>query len=177
MRWLAIAVLVALPAVVISSGRPVEPALPAAAAVTHQPAVEYGPPVVPMRVLRGFEPPPSPYGPGHRGIDLAISPGQPVHAAAAGVVSFAGPVAGRGVVVIAHADGVSTEYEPLAPSVTAGASVAAGAAIGRVVGSHEGCPPGACLHWGARRGDSYFDPLTLLRPLGPVRLLPWGPDG
>ena len=30
-----------------------------------------------------------------------------------------------------------------------------------------------CLHWGARRGDTYLDPLSLLRPLGPVRLLPW----
>jgi murein DD-endopeptidase MepM/ murein hydrolase activator NlpD len=139
--------------------------------------VVYRSPVEPVRVLRGFEPPPSPYGPGHRGVDLAVTPGQPVRAAGAGVVSFAGSVAGRGVVVIAHADGVSTEYEPVVPSVTAGAAVAAGAVIGRVTGTHDGCPPDGCLHWGARRHGSYFDPLTLLRRLGPVRLLPWPRHG
>lgn len=139
--------------------------------------VAYRAPVEPVRVLRGFEPPASPYGPGHHGVDLAVRAGQLVSSAGAGVVTFAGPVAGRGVVVVAHADGVSTEYEPLAPSVTAGATVAAGAVIGRIAGTHDGWAPGACLHWGARRGGSYFDPLTLLRPLGPVRLLPWGPSG
>lgn len=147
---------------------PVAPAPPA--------PIAYRAPVEPMRVLRGFEPPPTPYGPGHRGVDLAVTPGQPVRSAGGGVVSFAGSVAGRGVVVIAHADGVSTEYEPVAPSVTAGAAVAAGAVIGRVAGTHDGCPD-ACLHWGARRDGSYFDPLTLLRRLGPVRLLPWPRDG
>jgi len=175
MRWFAVAVLLAF-AAAIPPARPVGPTLPAAAVAPSSP-VGYVPPVEPLRVLRGFEPPPSPYGPGHRGVDLAVSPGQAVHTAAAGVVGFVGPVAGRGVVVIVHPDGVSTEYEPLAPAVTAGAAVTAGEVIGRVVGSHDGCPPEACLHWGARRGDSYFDPLTLLRPLGPVRLLPWAPDG
>jgi murein DD-endopeptidase MepM/ murein hydrolase activator NlpD len=145
------------------------------AAATTPPPVAYRAPVEPVRVLRGFEPPPSPYGAGHRGVDLAVRPGQPVRAAAAGLVTFAGSVAGRGVVVIAHPDGVSTEYEPLAPGVTAGAALSVGAVIGRVAGTHAGCAPAACLHWGARRDGHYFDPLTLLRPLGPVRLLPW-PD-
>jgi hypothetical protein len=34
-------------------------------------------------------------------------------------------------------------------------------------------PALGCAAWGARRGDIYLDPLELLRPLGPVRLLPW----
>ena len=101
---------------------------------------------------------------------------QPVRAAADGVVTFAGPVAGRGVVAIAHPDGVSTEYEPLSPAVTAGETVARGAVVGTVTGTHGDCPPGSCLHWGARRGSDYFDPLSLLQALGPVRLLPWGPS-
>jgi murein DD-endopeptidase MepM/ murein hydrolase activator NlpD len=151
---------------------------PAASSAPSTPAAgDYRAPVEPVRVLRGFEPPASPYGPGHRGVDLAVRPGRPVRAAGAGVVSFAGAVAGRGLVVIAHADGVSTEYEPLAPSVMAGATVTAGEVIGRIAGTHDGCAPNACLHWGARRDGSYFDPLTLLRPLGPVRLLPWLPSG
>jgi murein DD-endopeptidase MepM/ murein hydrolase activator NlpD len=149
------------------------PQPPRPAAATASTPVGYRAPVQPMRVLRGFEPPPSPYGPGHRGVDLAARPGQPVRAAGRGAVSFAGSVAGRGVVVIVHADGVSTEYEPIEPSVTTGAAVTGGAVIGRIAGTHAGCAPQACLHWGARRNGRYFDPLTLLRRLGPVRLLPW----
>ena len=95
-------------------------------------------------------------------------------AAGAGVVRFAGRVAGRGVVVLVHPDGISTEYEPVATTVVTGQPVTAGQRIGRVQGRHRGCPPAGCLHWGARRGTGYLDPLSLLGPLGLVRLLPWG---
>ncbi|HEY7043125.1 MAG TPA: M23 family metallopeptidase, partial [Nocardioidaceae bacterium] len=53
-------------------------------------------------VVRGFEPPADPWGPGHRGVDIAGAPGQPVLAVAAGTVTFAGQVAGTGVVVVNH---------------------------------------------------------------------------
>jgi murein DD-endopeptidase MepM/ murein hydrolase activator NlpD len=127
----------------------------------------------PVQVLRGFSPPATPYGAGHLGVDLAAQNGDPVLAAAAGLVRFAGQVAGRGLLVIAHPDGISTEYEPLEPAVAAGASVVAGQPIGRLAGPHPGCPAASCLHWGARRNGRYLDPLSLLRPLGVVRLLPW----
>lgn len=127
----------------------------------------------PMRVLRRFEPPPTPYSAGHRGVDLEARASSLVLAAGSGMVTFAGPVAGRGVVVIAHPDGIRTEYEPVASLVVAGQAVARGQPIGRLAGRHDDWPPGRCLHWGARRGDVYLDPLLLLRPLGPVRLLPW----
>jgi murein DD-endopeptidase MepM/ murein hydrolase activator NlpD len=125
----------------------------------------------PAEVVRGFDPPATRYGPGHLGVDLRARRGATVASAGAGVVRFAGPVAGRGVVVIEHPDGVRTEYEPVAPWVRAGAQVRAGDPIGVVNGRHAGCP-GWCLHWGARRGDTYLNPLDLLRPLGPVVLLP-----
>lgn len=127
----------------------------------------------PISVLRPFEPPPTPYAAGHRGVDLATAPHQVVAAAGAGVISFAGSVAGRGVVVVAHPDGVRTEYEPLDPVVRTGQAVAVGDALGVVDGRHDGCPPSSCLHWGARRGEAYFDPMTLLAPLGAVHLIPW----
>ena len=78
-------------------------------------AVRYSAPV-PLRVVRAFEQPAGPYGPGHRGVDLAAAAGDAVRAAADGTVTFAGSVAGRGVVVVRHADGVRTEYEPLTVS-------------------------------------------------------------
>jgi murein DD-endopeptidase MepM/ murein hydrolase activator NlpD len=142
-------------------------------------AGRYRPPVDgPVRVLRGFSPPATPYGPGHLGVDLSIGAGG-VLAAGPGIVRFAGQVAGRGVVVIQHPDGISTEYEPVSALVRSGARVVEGQPIGRPAGTHRGCPEPACLHWGARRGERYLDPMSLLRPLGVVRLLPWDwvPDG
>ncbi|HZC71747.1 MAG TPA: M23 family metallopeptidase [Jatrophihabitans sp.] len=129
----------------------------------------------PLHVLHPFDPPDTPYGPGHLGVDLSAARGAVVRAAGAGVIRFAGPVAGRGVVVIAHADGISTEYEPVRPAVRVGSRVRPGQPIGVVHGRHVGCT--GCLHWGARRGEIYIDPLGLLRPLGPVVLLPWSADG
>jgi murein DD-endopeptidase MepM/ murein hydrolase activator NlpD len=149
-------------------GPPLEPAAPPSVPGNYQPPLP-----APLVVLRRFEPPPTPYAAGHRGVDLAAASSATVGAAGTGSITFAGQVAGRGVVVISHADGIRTEYEPVTPSVSAGQVVAAGQAIGRVAGRHNTCPLNRCLHWGARRGDIYIDPLLLLRPLGPVRLLPW----
>ncbi|GAC1326527.1 MAG: hypothetical protein NVSMB13_11660 [Mycobacteriales bacterium] len=56
----------------------------------------------PAAVVRGFDPPATRYGAGHRGVDLAAPVGQPVTAAGGGVVSIAGDVAGRGVLVVVH---------------------------------------------------------------------------
>ena len=122
-------------------------------------------------VVSGFDLPGSRYGAGHRGVDLAGRPGQPVRAAAAGQVSFAGSIAGRGVVVVSHG-GTRTTYEPVEADVPVGARVAVGDRIGtlRQAGSH--CMPATCLHWGLLDGESYLDPLTLVGA-GPVRLLPF----
>jgi murein DD-endopeptidase MepM/ murein hydrolase activator NlpD len=130
------------------------------------------------QLVRGFEPPSRPWGPGHRGIDLAARPGQPVRAVAAGTVSFAGQVGGTGVVVVRHGRLRST-YQPLVPAVHDGERVIAGAILGDIVtvGSH--CLPSACLHLGAREGDRYVDPLSLLEHR-PIRLKPLeglGPSG
>lgn len=148
--------------------------MPAPAPVPRAAAVGYAAPLPsPVTVRRGFEPPPTPYAAGHRGVDLTARPGQTVLAAADGLVRFAGDVAGRGVVVLVHRDGVRTEYEPVTALVSAGEVVRRGAPIGVLAGAHHDCAPDPCLHWGARRGDRYLDPLSLLRPLGPLRLLPW----
>ncbi|CCG04606.1 M23 family metallopeptidase [Blastococcus saxobsidens] len=126
-------------------------------------------------VTRPFEAPAHRYGPGHRGADLAGTAGTPVLAAGDGIVVFAGMVAGRPVVSVNHAGGLRTTYEPVRPSVGAGERVERGAPLGALLPGHEGCPADACLHWGARRGEDYLDPLLLLRPPR-VRLLPFG-DG
>jgi murein DD-endopeptidase MepM/ murein hydrolase activator NlpD len=123
-------------------------------------------------VTRAFDAPASPYGPGHRGVDLAGTPGAPVLAAGAGVVVFAGRVAGRPLVSVDHPGGLRTTYEPVAPTVAAGQPVARGSPLGTLAAGHAGCPVQACLHWGLRRGETYLDPLALVRP-PQIRLLPW----
>jgi murein DD-endopeptidase MepM/ murein hydrolase activator NlpD len=124
-------------------------------------------------VTRPFHPPPLPFAAGHRGVDLAGTPGSPVLAAGDGVVAFAGMVAGRPVVSIDHAGGLRTTYEPVDRSVGAGQRVARGSTVGTLAPGHAGCPVSACLHWGLRRGETYLDPMALLRPPR-VRLLPLG---
>jgi murein DD-endopeptidase MepM/ murein hydrolase activator NlpD len=126
-----------------------------------------------VHVVRGFEPPEQRWLPGHRGVDLAASAGSTVRAAGDGVVTHAGAVAGRGVVVVSHGD-LRTTYEPVAAVVSTGGRVEAGQTIGTLgaaVGSH--CAPQACLHWGLLHGDTYLDPFGLLRGRA-VRLLPLG---
>jgi hypothetical protein len=129
-------------------------------------------PLRPLTVTRHFEPPPTPYAAGHRGADLAGVPGEAVLAAGAGVISYAGPLAGRGVVVVVHGP-LRTTYEPVQATVRRGSRVAKGQEIGRLQVRHPGCPVAACLHWGLLRGDTYLDPLS---PLGEqrIRLLPPG---
>ena len=123
-------------------------------------------------VLTRFAASENPFGPGHRGVDLAGAAGQPVLAAQDGIVVFAGTVAGHGVVSVQHPDRLRTTYEPVAPQVTAGTTVRRGDVLALLAPGHPGCPAPACLHWGVRRDRyDYLDPLVLLRPPR-VRLLP-----
>jgi hypothetical protein len=130
--------------------------------------------------MRPWEPPREPWAPGHRGVDLATAAGAPVRAAAPGRVTFAGPVAGRGVVTVELSGTgtplLRTTFEPVRPSVRKGTRVAAGEVVGRVQAGPFHCPR-ACLHWGLLRGERYLDPLSLLpaemlRSRSP-RLLPY----
>jgi murein DD-endopeptidase MepM/ murein hydrolase activator NlpD len=146
-------------------------AAPVAMVIARVPARPFGWPVTPPHVVRRFDPPPQPWLAGHRGVDLSAGPSAVVRAAGAGTVVYAGIIAGRGVVSVAHPGGLRTTYEPVASALHAGDPVAAGAVLGRLAPGHPGCPAAACLHWGLRQGDRYLDPLTLLG-LGRVRLLP-----
>ncbi|MFV0133394.1 murein hydrolase activator EnvC family protein [Streptomyces sp. HMX87] len=131
-------------------------------------------------VLRGWDPPATRYGRGHRGVDLAAPPGTPVRAVAAGRVSFAGRVAGRGVVSVELSGTgdppLRTTYGPVRASVAKGDEVAAGEVVGSVEATGTHCPTAGCLHWGLLSGDAYLNPLSLLPPWllngGPSRLLP-----
>lgn len=133
----------------------------------------------PPRVVRSREPPPTPYAAGHRGVDLAATPGDTVRAAANGTVFFTGRIAGRPVLSIAldrsGSPPLRITYEPVDTDVARGDRVTAGEPVGRLGAGPFHCQEG-CLHWGLLRGDAYLDPLSLMtghrgaRP--PSRLLP-----
>jgi len=132
-----------------------------------------------------FDAPDSPYGRGHRGIDIPALAGADVLAVAPGVVTFAGSVAGTGVVTIDHGGERST-YQPVSAAVAKGDLVEAGDVLGTLQAGPGHCAT-PCLHLG-RIGadDEYLDPLERLAVRSNVRLVdpdepppvpPLGPSG
>ncbi|GIU87269.1 MAG: hypothetical protein KatS3mg009_1784 [Acidimicrobiia bacterium] len=125
------------------------------------------------RVLRGFEPPSSAYGAGHRGVDLAAPDGTAVRAAADGTVVFAGTIADTLHVSVAHEGGLRTSYSFLATvAVRQGTRVAAGQVVGTSGGgghgpgaAHFGEHGGGAVHFGLRVGETYVDPMVLFSPV------------
>lgn len=112
-------------------------------------------PVVVGVVTDGFRPPPHPWSAGNRGWTIATEPGEPVRAAADGVVTFAGPIAHRLYVAVLHAGGLRTSYSYLARiEVNRGDVVIRGQVVGT---------SGSVFHLGLRDGDTYLDPALLIR--------------
>lgn len=123
-------------------------------------------------VAARFAPPLTPWGAGHRGVDLVGEPGDRVRAALPGTVTYAGVLAGRGVLVVSHGP-TRTTYEPVAATVSVGDHVDAGDRVGRLQPAPSHCLPRTCLHWGWIDAEGgYLDPLRLVGG-GPVRLLPF----
>ena len=119
-------------------------------------------------VVRGFAPEGA-YA-GHWGVDLAVPAGTTVRAPAAGLVTFAGTVAGNRTVTIDHGAGIRSSLSYLSSHlVRSGDRVDAGAAVGRS-GVDHGIE---AVHWSLRLGDHYFDPMRVTgcgSLLGEVRL-------
>ena len=159
-RWWALPLVVAL---FVGAGTIAGPGVgPAVASEPGRGTVTYRLPVA-SAVLRAFMAPETAYGAGHRGVDLAASPGAPVRVAAAGRIHHAGVVVGVGWVSVDHPDGLRTSYGPLAPIlVHPGQEVSAGDVIGLVAARDHGDPSrDQGLHFGVRRGVEYLDPMLL----------------
>ena len=161
----------------VAAAGPVACAVVACAAAAHADEVRLHWPLrpgVPV-VTRYFDAPSPNWQRGHRGVDLSGVTGQPVYPAAGGTVVFAGLLAGRPVVSVAHPGGLRTSYEPVNSVVAPGQLVDVSSPLGRLAAGHPGCPLPACLHWGAMWGPAaradYVDPLGLLAAT-PVRLKP-----
>jgi murein DD-endopeptidase MepM/ murein hydrolase activator NlpD len=126
-------------------------------------------------VIRGFDPPASPFGSGHRGIDIAAPVGTPVYAAASGTVTFSGPVGGRLFVTVDHGAGLESTYSFLdSIAVRRGDVVAPGQAIARSGTGHAGDIVPS-LHFGVKLTDAYVDPLEYLGPVEVWRFIRLAP--
>ena len=157
-----------------STGRPV-PAPPPAPGGTIQGRRRVPPLWMPATgaVVRGFDVRAGPYGPGHRGIDVAAPVGAVVRAPAAGGVVFAGPVAGTTWLSIRVAPGVVVTVGPLLEEVAA-RRMRPRAPVGRVAPGHAPDAAGgaATLHLSVRVDGTYVDPLPHLVDRSRPRLAP-----
>lgn len=127
-------------------------------------------PVEPVRIVEPYRAPAHEYAPGHRGIDLAVPEGGDVMSPAAGVVAFAGTVAGRPLVTVDHGAGLVTTLEPVTPSVPVGAEVRSGDSVGTVTTGGHALP--GTVHFGVREDGEYINPMTLVATVPRAVLLP-----
>ena len=151
--WLRIGVVVSLLAM----------SPPAAAEDVPQPrpGAEHAVPLY-GELVRVFDAPEDPFAPGHRGVDVTAPTATPVRASAAGVVSFAGSVAGKLTVTVDHGGGLLTTYSFLGgTAVSRGTPVEGGEVVGSVGRGHTGSSLPSHVHLSARRDGLYFDPLEL----------------
>jgi murein DD-endopeptidase MepM/ murein hydrolase activator NlpD len=147
--------------------RPLTPRAAVTAAVVAQAVLVRGapltlvPPVV-ADIVDHFRPPSCKWCAGNRGLEYNAAAGADVGAAAAGVVTFAGPVAGVIFVVVDHGGGFRTTYGRLAaPVVGVGDALAAGDIVGQAGSTG--------LYFGLRRVDEYLDPERYFGGARPTR--------
>jgi hypothetical protein len=150
----------------LAIGTSVPAAAPAAVfegSVPPPPAPE-PPPVVQVwmpvagSIVRGFDARAGPYGPGHRGIDIAASVGTLVRAPATGRVVFAGPVAGTNWVSLLVAPGVVATFGPLLDPTVATGRVRLRAPVGRVGPGHRLPPVGRAASPAGQGGPGRAEP-------------------
>ena len=132
------------------------------AAAAPEPELWLTPPVDGAVVAR-FDAPVRRWGSGHRGIDYAVAPGTAVRAAAAGTVTFAGPVAGTLAITIDHGPFQTTYSSLSSVDVSEGQAVDRGHWIGTAGEAHPGSGTG--LHLGVKDGDAYLDPALFFGPV------------
>jgi len=122
-------------------------------------------------IVRDFDAPQTPWGPGHRGVDIAASGSTTLRAPVSGTLRFAGQVVSRGVVTIETREGFLVSMEPVTTTLEPGSSVRAGQSIGIIESGH--CPT-RCVHLGLRIDGNYVSPLAFLGHERRAVLMPWG---
>ena len=127
-------------------------------------------------VIDPFDPPDSPFGAGHRGIDIATPAGTVIVAPEAATVTFSGKVGGQLFVTLDHGGGLESTYSWLSATlVKKNDVVARGQPIARTGPGHTGKTP-PHLHLGVKLADVYQDPLAYLGPMSVSNYIRLAPD-
>lgn len=101
----------------------------------------------------------------HMGLDMAVPEGTPIHAPAAGIVTFAEPdlVLTGGTVLLDHGFGLSSSFLHMSRlDVKVGESIVRGQVIGAA--GKTGRATGPHVHWGFNWFDTRLDPALLAKP-------------
>lgn len=121
-------------------------------------------PVADAHISKSFDRPSMRWATGHRGVDITAGTGTALIAPDDGVISFNGTVAGKDVISIKHADGLTSTFEPAHSDLETGAPVFRGKPFGVADGLSDHCLD-LCVHWGVMdASDDYLDPSTLILP-------------
>lgn len=98
----------------------------------------------------------------HRGVDISVPLGTPIHAMAPGRVQFAGTMSGYGrVVIVDHGGGVRTVYAHLSEvRVEKGQELSGHTVVG--ISGSSGDSTGPHVHFEVIRGGNQEDPVPLL---------------
>jgi murein DD-endopeptidase MepM/ murein hydrolase activator NlpD len=123
-----------------------------------------------FRLVAPYVAPAHRYGPGHRGVDLALFGTRTVRSPAPGVVRFTGTVVDRDLITIDHGDGFVTTLEPVASPLRVGDRVDRGQHVGIV--TEGGHAPRDAVHFGVRWHGEYINPMLLLGGVPRAILLP-----
>jgi hypothetical protein len=115
-------------------------------------------------VTRPFQAPSSPYGKGHRGIDIAAAVGTVVVAPASGKVAFSGSIGTHLFLTLDHGANLFTTYSWISASLVAkGDRVRAGQPVALSGNGHPGDTIPS-LHFGVKVDGAYVDPMQFLPP-------------
>jgi len=120
-------------------------------------------------IVRDFHAPRTPWGAGHRGLDLAAD-SFTIVAPTSGTVTFSGWVVNRGIITITTPEGLKISMEPVTALVESGQRVRRGQQIALLEPGH--CVS-LCLHLGVRVGQEYRSARQELGLLQRAILLPW----
>jgi murein DD-endopeptidase MepM/ murein hydrolase activator NlpD len=123
----------------------------------------------PRVIIEPYVQPLTPYGPGHRGIDIDCTENHNLYAPADGVVHFSGIVVDRFVLSLEHAGGVLSSYEHVWSWLVEGDVVTKGDLIADLISGHLGK---GCVHIGVRVGGEYVSPLLFFGGVPRSVLLP-----
>ncbi|WP_018143638.1 M23 family metallopeptidase [Alloscardovia criceti] len=129
-------------------------------------------PVRPAELLQDFDAPAQVWLPGHRGVDVDADSGMLIFAPQGGTIVFSGRVAHKDVVVIEHAHGWRSTFEPAITTLSVGTKVQRGQSIAQISdGGSDHCQD-ACLHWGVKIDKKRYLNPRLLTEVRPITILP-----